>query len=282
MTNNYIIRNMNRQEVDIAMDWATKEGWNPGLHDAGCFYAADPNGFFIGLLDNQVIAVGSAVRYDETFAFCGFYIVAPEFRGQGYGLALTKARLAYVGNCNAGIDGVIEMLDKYTRLGYKIAHNNARYAVANLNNTNNNNPSIKTIETTMFPTLLDYDKCHFPAPRPAFLKAWINQPDSLALVFIENGNIKGFGVIRSCHEGFKIGPLFANTPSIADQLFQALSTYAQDGLIYLDIPENNKEAKSLVARYKMNKVFETARMYLKEEPQLKYDQIFGITSFELG
>ena len=63
-------------------------------------------------------------------------MVDPAYRGEGYGLALTKARLTYVGARNAGIDGVPDMLDKYERLGYKIAHYNARYemqSVAALN-----------------------------------------------------------------------------------------------------------------------------------------------------
>ena len=45
---NFIIGTMNRQEVDLAVEWAPKEGWNPGIHDADCCYTADPNGFLIG------------------------------------------------------------------------------------------------------------------------------------------------------------------------------------------------------------------------------------------
>jgi hypothetical protein len=37
---------MSRREVDIAIEWAAKEGWNPGIHDADCYFSADPNGFF--------------------------------------------------------------------------------------------------------------------------------------------------------------------------------------------------------------------------------------------
>jgi hypothetical protein len=42
---------MHRDELDLAVEWAALEGWNPGLHDADAFYAADPDGFFVGLLD---------------------------------------------------------------------------------------------------------------------------------------------------------------------------------------------------------------------------------------
>jgi hypothetical protein len=52
----FTIRLMTRQEVEIPIEWAVAEGWNPGLYDADCFYAADPNGFLIGLLDEAAIA----------------------------------------------------------------------------------------------------------------------------------------------------------------------------------------------------------------------------------
>jgi hypothetical protein len=49
----YQIRRMNPEDVAIAIEWARREGWNPGLHDAQTFYQADPNGFFIGELNGE-------------------------------------------------------------------------------------------------------------------------------------------------------------------------------------------------------------------------------------
>jgi hypothetical protein len=45
------IRLMRPDEISIAVNWATAEGWNPGLVDDACFAAADLEGFFIGELD---------------------------------------------------------------------------------------------------------------------------------------------------------------------------------------------------------------------------------------
>lgn len=95
----YLIRNMTPDEVErIAVEWAAKEGWNPGIYDAPCFYAADPKGFFAGFLGDEPIACISAVAYDPDFAFIGFYIVNPEHRGKGYGLKIWNAAIAYYGN----------------------------------------------------------------------------------------------------------------------------------------------------------------------------------------
>jgi len=60
---NYRIRAMDRKEVDIAIEWAALEGWNPGFNDAECFYTADPNGFLIGLLGDEPIATISVIKY---------------------------------------------------------------------------------------------------------------------------------------------------------------------------------------------------------------------------
>ena len=46
--NDFTIRTATRGGIDIAVEWAAKEGSNPGIHNADCYYPVDPNGFFIG------------------------------------------------------------------------------------------------------------------------------------------------------------------------------------------------------------------------------------------
>src|SRR3954470_8753700 len=101
------IRPMRPDEISTAVDWAAAEGWNPGLADAPCFAAADPEGFFIGELDGAPIATVSCVNYDESFAFLGCYIVQEDFRGRGYGLQLWNAAMAHAGRRVIGLDGVV-------------------------------------------------------------------------------------------------------------------------------------------------------------------------------
>jgi hypothetical protein len=38
------VEQMTRDDVGLALEWAANEGWNPGLHDAEAFLAADPRG----------------------------------------------------------------------------------------------------------------------------------------------------------------------------------------------------------------------------------------------
>ena len=81
-----VISTMNREDVDLAVEWAAREGWNPGWHDAECFFQTDPQGFLIGTIDSRPVGCISAVSYHNVFGFIGFYIVVPEYRGQGYGI----------------------------------------------------------------------------------------------------------------------------------------------------------------------------------------------------
>ena len=98
MTQSYEIRTMTSDEVLQAVDWAGAEGWNPGRRDAVCFRAVDPDGFIGGFVGGEMIGSISVVNYREGFAFLGFYIVAPEWRGQGYGLRLWNAALGHAGD----------------------------------------------------------------------------------------------------------------------------------------------------------------------------------------
>jgi len=275
------IRTMRQEEVAIALDWAKKEGWNPGIHDAELFHQADPNGFFAGEVEGELVAVGSAVVYDNSFAFCGLYIVAPEHRGKGYGLELTKHRLNYCANRNIGIDGVLENVEIYKRIGYLPFYQNKRYQFT-ASATVYDSTSISNITADDIPQIITYDRECFPAPRDNFIKAWITQANGKSVLFKSNGKIQGFAIRRQCSEGYKIGPLFADNIDIAKQLLTALQNDISGESVLLDVPENNNDAVHLAKSLGMTVVFATARMYQKGLPNICNEKIFGITTFELG
>ena len=279
MAHDYVIRTMSRADLDRALEWAAAEGWNPGLDDAEAFYAADPQGFFAGVLDGEMVASISLVAYDARFSFLGFYIVQPAHRGKGLGLKLWQEALARHGTPLVGLDGVVAQQENYKKSGFQLAYRNIRYrgAIAG-------KPSARLVaaDTVPFERLLAYDRKFFPAPRSDFLTRWIKPADGNALVAIKEGEIAGFGVIRACLEGLKIGPLYAETERIAAELLTALAATARGDNLYLDVPAPNSAAVKLAERYRMRPVFETARMYTGAAPDLPLSQWFGVTSFELG
>lgn len=273
---------MTRQEVNIAIDWAAEEGWNPGLYDADCFYAADPNGFLIGLLDDEPIATISVVKYGSSFGFLGFYIVKPEYRGKGYGIQIWNAGLASLSGCTIGLDGVVAQQDNYKKSGFNLAYSNIRYQGIGGGHYSADS-GIVSLSTLAFDDICAYDQPFFPGNRREFLRCWINQPQSTALGILRNNKLAGYGVLRICRSGYKVGPLFADSPECAEQLFLALNSHAPEGApVFLDIPAVNEAAVDLVNRHNMTVSFETARMYTGQSPTLPVERLFGVTTFELG
>lgn len=272
------IRTMTRKEVDIAIEWAAAEGWNPGLHDAESFYAADPNGFFIAELNGEPAGCISAVAYDDTFGFMGFYIVRKDLRKQGIGMALWETAIKYMGARTIGGDGVVSMVNKYVQCGFQIGNYNARYEGIGMKSVS----QLTDLCDVPFAELARFDRRFFPAPRNQFLKTWISQAGVHSLALMDGSRLTGYGVIRPCFRGFKIAPIFADSSAIAEKLFTALASFADGKSIFLDIPVSNREAMKLVERHTMTKVFETVRIYKGAKPVLPLDHIYGITSFELG
>jgi GNAT superfamily N-acetyltransferase len=282
---NLKIRNMRREELDILVDWAANEGWNPGLSDADIFWATDPEGFIAAELDGEMIGGGSIVDYDGTYGFMGFFIIHPDHRGRGLGNKLWHTRRQMLidrlqENATIGMDGVFDMQAYYARGGFEFAGRDLRFQTSGQSFSIPD--GIVNLGEIAFTDIEAYDRAHFPAPRSEFLRRWLNQPGAFTLGALNGTSLTGFAVMRPCRKGYKIGPLFADNPILAENLFLALSAQTPDETIYLDVPENNLSAMAMAKRYNMTEVFGCAKMYFGPKPNLPEHQIFGVTSFELG
>ena len=285
MSENLLIRSMSRSELDVLVDWAASEGWNPGKHDADIFWNTDPDGFIAAEIGGEMIGGGSIVSYQKKFGFMGFFIVKPVFRGQGLGTRLWLARREKLqsrldSSAAIGMDGVFEMQPFYTRGGFEFAHREIRFE--GVGHACSLPASVTALSNMPFNAVLEYDASHFPAKREKFIKAWIAQPDSRALGIMEGEQLRGYGVIRRCENGFKIGPLFADNAGIALDLFNGLADHAAGEAVFIDVPEINESAMKIVNNKGMKEVFGCARMYFGNKPKLPDAHIYGVTTFELG
>lgn len=278
----YELRLMTRADLDTAIAWAAAEGWNPGRADADSFYATDPSGFWMGYLAGQPIASLSTVKYGDRFAFVGFYIVHPDYRGQGYGWALWQAGLASLGDRLIGLDGVVAQQANYQKSGFQLAYRNHRYTGSS-QVSQSAYPAIRPLQPTDFAQVLAYDRPLFPGDREIFLSHWLQQPQAIALGYFTGQDLQGYGQIRPSQTGYRIGPLFADTPAIARQLLLALqSQIPAEQPIFWDIPEVNPAAIAIATEHGLTPMFETARMYRGSAPTIPCDHLYGVTSLELG
>ncbi len=170
MSNQLVIRNMTRPELDELVDWAAREGWNPGLHDAELFWATDPAAFIAASRGGELIGGGAITSYNGEFGFMGFFIVRPEYRGQGLGDTLWHARrerlLARLRpGASIGMDGVFAMQDYYAKGGFVFSHRNMRFRAdltARPTTSQVDGQDIVPLASFPFDQVVDYDRTCFP------------------------------------------------------------------------------------------------------------------------
>jgi GNAT superfamily N-acetyltransferase len=272
---------MRPDEISLAVKWAAAEGWNPGLADDACFAAADPEGFFIGELDGAPAATISCVNYGPSFAFLGFYIVREDLRGLGYGMRVWSAAIAHAGPRVIGLDGVAAQQHNYRKSGFELAYANIRYG-GTVAAPDALPADVIALTEVPLATVEAYDATVFPAPRTAFLRAWLGSPGHNGCALVRDGGLAGWGVIRPCWKGYKIGPLVADDRATAEVVLSGLLAKVGGGEIFLDVPSTNRDAVALAQDFGLAPVFETARMYTGAIPRLRLERVFGVTTFELG
>jgi GNAT superfamily N-acetyltransferase len=280
-------RSATRAELDVAVEWAALEGWNPGRADADAFWATDPDGFVCAERDGEVIATGSVVSYAGQFGFMGFFIVRPDLRGQGIGRDfwfwrrdLLRDRLDE--GASIGMDGVFAMQPFYRSGGFEFSHRTLR--MTGLVRSVGTDPATHLVDLAHLPfdEVVAFDGSYFPSTRPQFLASWIDPADGRGLAAIDDGAIVGLGVIRPCRTGYKIGPLFATTSAVASSLFDGLAAVADGHEVSIDVPENNVDALALARHHQLTEQFGCARMYYGDAPPIPWEGVYGVTTFELG
>jgi GNAT superfamily N-acetyltransferase len=268
-------------EWTVVGGWAADEGWNPGLSDTASFFTQDPGGFFLGRVDGEPVSAISVVNYGAEYAFLGFYLVRPDVRGRGYGLATWQTALAHAGDRTVGLDGVVAQQGNYRKSGFELAYRTVRFTgVAPVGEE----PSgARAAEAADHAAIAAYDSACYPADRPAFLESWLTAPGHRTFVrYADDGHLSGYAVLRPARDSLRVGPLFADTADDTRALFAALAAEAGGRALAIDVPETNAAAVALVEKLALTPSFETARMYTGPVRTFAGARVHGVTTLELG
>jgi hypothetical protein len=266
--------------AESASAWAAAEGWNPAPDDAQRFLAADPGAFLATERDGEIVATVSCALHSDSFAFIGFYIVRDGLRGSGLGHPLFTRALERAGERVVGLDGVLEQQGSYERRGFVVAHRNVRWRVRGGGERPEGLGDLGSIDAD---ELAAYDEAVAGYPRPRFLRAWTSRPEGHALAVTRDRSLAGYGIVRACRDGMKIGPLFADDAQAAETLLRGLLAAAGEGTdVFIDMPAANPHAERLRESRAMEPAFETARMYRGGRIAEDVARTFGVTTLELG
>ena len=301
---NYVIKKVSSADEmrSTLTEFEIMEGIMPALDDHQLFYNTDPDGFYIGQLDGKTISSISLVKYGDSFAFLGIYIVLKEHRGKGYGLALFKHAMESIPpTCNVALDALLEKTHLYRKWGFVEAFVNRRVQVDNTTAATKLEsfvpPSDVTVERVeqanqvVYKKLTVYDTGVFGAPHHLFLRGLVDGPNTITLVaFNQIGGIIGFVAVRktiSVEEGWKIAPLFADDGQIARALlkaaFKEMIKIAPDRKVAIfELSISTPEACVLADELNATPLVDLSRMFTKGQLNFTKEKVFSFSSPELG
>ena len=264
--------------------WAAAEGWNPGRHDAEHFLRQDPAGFLLGREDGELVSAVSVVNYSPHYAFLGFYLVRPDRRGRGLGIATWEAGMAHAAGRTVGLDGVPGQQDNYRRSGFLPAHTTIRHSGVPESGATAGVPraGITPLDGVDLRLLGELDAACHAADRQDFATRWAADPRHTTRVRFREGLLTGYGVLRPAEDGLRIGPLLATTPRDAEALLAALLAEAGPARVSIDIPEPHHLARGMAERFGLAPSSTTARMYTGPVRSLQQSLGYGVMSLELG
>lgn len=273
-----VVRKLELVEVEQLIGWAAAEGWNPGLKDAAVFRATDADGFIGAFVDGEMVAGISAVAYGTTYGFIGLFICREDMRGRGHGKSVWEAGMAHLNGRTIGLDGVDEQFENYRRKGFAPAYRTIRFGGGFVGRAADSG-KLTAITLDLLPQIMAFDRRSFPESRDGFLARWL-MPPHRSRVAVSNGTITGYGVMRECRSGWKIGGLLAIDDATAAALVQDLAA-SVEGDVFIDVPAARQRFVNLLLDSGLRPGFETTRMYLGEPLHLA-PELFGITTLELG
>jgi len=270
------------QKIDLTTirTWAVQESWNPGRYDLEVYWRQ--NSLLVGWLADQPIGCISAASYEADFGFLGCYLVDHRYRGHGYGRFLWERAIAVLSAGCIGLEGAVALQETYLRHGFAKSCLHVRHQLQSGTRKSVSAPLVD-IHTVPFEQVLTYDTRHFVGMRSHFLHHWLDSPEMQGWAYLQAGQLLGYGLIRPAEVGYRIGPLFANTAEVAQQLLAALLQIPPaEQPVFIDVPKGNESATQLMQQFKAIPLFSNCRMYKGGVPELPLAAIYGVTTLEMG
>jgi ribosomal-protein-alanine N-acetyltransferase len=298
------IRLFRQEDIPVITSWARDEGFAPGVGDVAIYHHSDRQGLWVGWLGTTPVGCIAGVRYNDAYGFIGLFLVAPDQRGKGYGVQLWQRALQHLANLPCiGLEAAPDRIHDYAGWGFQPASTTTRWrrigdSAARAGSSGSDRSGPVSIATEGQRLLLlqgadipqtavqIFDASREASPRPHFLSQWLGHPSGTVVALVDPaGTCHGFGRIRPCllknGEGWRIGPLLADRPELAQRLLEALID-RHPGVVLIDAPGANPNAALLLERLGFQSSSQTLRMYRGTPPSVGLHDVYGLACLELG
>lgn len=284
LPSDFEIGQMRADETEILDQWATAEGWNPGLGDLSFAYGIDPEAFIALRSERRLVGGGSIFRHNASMGFMGLFILHPDYRRRGLGSMLWHFRRDRLidrlsTDASIGMDGVLDMVPFYMKGGFRQHHLNVRYQGVAQSSAPAGCIDLSVIK--MAQVLALDDDC-FGSDRAGFMAGWLGRNGMFGAGIVEGDRLDGFAIARPSKIGFKIGPFYARSPQQAGRLLDDLCSRIAGQQVQVDAPDVNPDAEALFSARGWLPVFKCARLYLGAAPNANLGATYGVCSLEFG
>ncbi len=285
---NITIKEMSLTDLETALTWAKEEKWNPGKFDYHSYYAMGKENFLGLHINGEMIGSISIIQYKKSFAFIGLFIVKKEYRGQGYGKKLWDYSIKNIENTSSiSLYSVPQQISRYQKNNFFDNVKNSRFQMnKSVEFDISRSDEIKEIDNFYYNKMIEYDQNLWKSSRNDFFNCALKKPETFAFIsFDENKKVNGYGLIRPCIEGYRIGPLYANSIESAKSLTKfLLSKIPKESQVIFDIPNENKLSIIFADYFKLDHYSEADTMLMtKGESYKKGDEYcYGLASLEIG
>lgn len=257
------------KEVTI---WANQEGWNFSDFDTEALFNADPNGFFVGEVDGELVGSFAAVKYGD-FCFWTLYIVREKFRGGGYGSKIfAHARNYCKDSRSMALDATGAHIENYKRYGFKSFCQIISYKKQAEGKMS---PHLVDLHGISVDNLVEYDTSVFGYPRRKFLETLLDQRGFYALGKVQDGKLIGYGFLRKSSDGYLVGPLMADDKETAAELYESLQSCVPGETVLTEVFDVNSDALEIIEKQGWSHSWTFTRMYARAAPKMDWDRLYA-------
>jgi GNAT superfamily N-acetyltransferase len=257
------IRRLTPADLGEADQLRAELGWNQTISDWRRFLALAPDGCFGAERNGKIVGTCTSVCFGDELAWIGMMMVHPAGRGQGIGGRLLRCCVDYLRQL-----GVRCIKLDATPMGQPIYNHIGFLPECTLTRWEHHGPlpgaepssSIQILTEKHWPAVLALDFQNVGIPRASLLRS-LAGTSLRALVYVCNGSLLGFGMLRSGARANYLGPIVGGA-GIGELLVRSLLSRNEDRFIFWDVPDLNEPASLLASRLGFTPARPLTRMYL--------------------
>ena len=282
-TTRVVIRLMQAEDIEGAMELKTIANWNQTRMDWERVLRLEPKGCFVDEREGVIAGTTTALRYQSELAWIGMVLVLPAFRRTGIARGLMQHALNWLGECGITVtrlDATSMGHPLYRQLGFRDLGVIERWErpASGVYRGAVRNPT-EELELSDSLLALDREACGYD--RSALLRDLSSDP-SVECV----RSVRGFAFGRPGSAAWYAGPCVARSEGDAESLLRSLLAPHAADRVYWDLLPGSDPTRRLAERLGFHPSRSLVRMERKDAGGISSEgqpsQVYSAAGFEFG